>query len=51
MRALRVVSVCYGGKVWATGSASIWLVASIAWGSMSGYSLDNHSKPGCLPAA
>lgn len=37
-------------KVSATGSAP-WLVWSLAWGSVSGYSLDNHSKPGCLPIA
>lgn len=40
-----------GGKLQATGSAALWLVSSVASGSMSGYSLDNHSKPGCLPIA
>lgn len=32
-----------------TGSAVLWFVSSIAWGSMSGYAPDNHSKSGCLP--
>ena len=45
------VCVCCGGKVQAEGSAALWLVSSVARGSMSGYSLDNHSKPGCLPIA
>lgn len=30
-----------------SGSAAPWLDSSVARGSMSGYSRDNHSKPGC----
>ena len=30
-------------------SAALWLFLSLVWGSLSGYSIANHSKPGCLP--